>query len=225
MKEEKIKTAASKGRYEQTTIVGKMGDSVTIEIKNLPEDFSFAYTFFRNIGQECRLLKREIEKAQNRGDKVIATYLESALQFFKDHPVKKNFYVGGLSFSPVLDAIQTLAFQEELLFTTSVAGCIRDRIEREISLIHQEYEYCKEILDVSSNTENIDQAIIIIRKADTLEEAIEKLQSEMSLTAGAAECICAAPLPTITNKDLVIQKISSMEFLLSYLKHLQSLNI
>lgn len=97
----------------------------------------------------------------------MATYLESAIQFFKDHPVEKNYYVGGLSFSPVLDAIKTLAFEGKLLFTTSVAICVRDRIEREISLIHQEYEYCKEVLGVESYTENFDQVISIIREADT----------------------------------------------------------
>ena len=73
---------------ELITIVGKVGDSVTIEIKNRPEDFSFAYIFFRNTEQECRLIKKDIEKAD---DKVTAKYLKSALQFFYDHPVPKNF--------------------------------------------------------------------------------------------------------------------------------------
>lgn len=143
MKKEKNITEALTANSERTTIVGKKGDSVTIEIKDLHKDFSFAYTFFRNVEQECRLLKKEIEKAQNNGDRVMATYLESAHQFFYDHPVEKNFYVGGLSFSLALDAIKTLAFKGELIFTTSVARCIRDCIDREICLIHQEYEYCK----------------------------------------------------------------------------------
>lgn len=42
----KFEVADSKS--ELITIVGKVGVSVTIEIKNLPEDFSFAYTFFWN---------------------------------------------------------------------------------------------------------------------------------------------------------------------------------
>lgn len=222
MKEEKNITETPTANTERTTIVGKIGASVTIGIKNLPKDFSFAYTFFRNIKQECRLLKKEIEKARNNGDKVMATYLESALQFFNDHPVEKNYYVGGVRIPPVLDAIQTLAFKGELIFTTSVARCVRDCIEREICLIHQEYEYCKIFAGIIP--EKMDQVITIIRKADTLEEAIEKLQSEMSLTAGAAECFCAAPLSTITNKELVTQKVKSMKYLLTYLKHLKTIN-
>lgn len=207
---------------ELITIVGKMGDSVTMEINNLSKDFSFAYTFFRNIEQECRLLKKEIEKAQNNGDKVMATYLESALKFFNDHPVEKNFYVGGVSISPVLDAIQTLAFKGELIFSTSVALCVRDCIEKEICLIHQEYEYCKIFAGIIP--EKIDQVITIIRKADTMDDAIEKLQSEMSLTAGTAELLCATPLSTITDTELVMQKIKSIKYLLSYLKHLKTIN-
>lgn len=209
-------------KSELTSIVGKIGDTVTFEIKDLPKDFSFAYTFFRNIEQECRLLKKEIEKARNNGDKVMMTYLESALQFFNDHPVEKDYYVGGVSISPVLDAIQTLAFKGELIFTTSVARCVRDTIEREICLIHQEYEYCKIFAGIIP--EKIDQVITIIRRANTEEEAIEKLQSEMSLTVGAAECFCAAPLNTITNEELVTQKIKSIKYLLSYLKHLRTIN-
>ena len=220
MKEEKNITEAPTANLERTTIVGKIDDSVTIEINNLPKDFSFAYTFFRNIEQECRLLKKEIEKAQNNGDKDMASYLESALQFFYDHPVEKNYYVGGLSFSLVLDAIKTLAFRGKLLFTTSVAGCVRERIEREISLIRHEYWYCKEI--VSILPEKMDQVMTIIRKADTVDEAIEKLQSEMSLTAGAAECICNLPLSTIGDEDLLKQCKKSIKYLLSYLKHLKS---
>ena len=223
MKEEKNITEAPTTNSERTTIVGQIDDSITIEIKNLPKDFSFAYTFFRNIEQECRLLKKEIEKARNNGDKVMATYLESALQFFSDHPVEKNFYVGGVSIPRVLDAIQTLAFKGELIFTTSVARCVRDCIEREICLIHQEYEYCKIFAGIIP--EKIDQVISIIHSAKNEEEAIEKLQSEMSLTAGAAECICAAPLSTITDTELVTQKIMSMKLLLAYLKYLKTINI
>lgn len=223
MKEEKNPAEAPSANSEQTTTVGKLGDSVTIEIKNLPKDFSFAYTFFRNIEQECRLLKRETEKAQNNGNKVTAEYLESALQFFNEHPVPKNFYVGGISFSPVLDVIQTLAFDGELLFTTSVAQCVRGRIEEEIIDIHQEYEYCKAVLGIASSTNDLDKAIVIIRKASTWEEAVEKLQSEMSLSAGAAECLCTAPLNTITDTELLTQKIKSIKYLLTYLKHLKNI--
>lgn len=208
---------------KRTTIVGKEGDSVILEINNLPKDFSFAYTFFRSIEQECRLLKREIEKAFENNNKVRAAYLESAQQFFKEHPVPDNFYVGGVSNSPVLDVIQTLARDGELLFSTSVALGVRDRIEREIILIRQEYEYCKTFAGIIP--EKIEQVITIIRMANTEEEAIKNLQSEMSLTVGAAECICAAPLSTISNEGLVTQKIKSIKFLLSYLKHLQSINI
>lgn len=226
MKEEKIKTVAPKGEYERTTIVGKVGDSVKIKIIKLPEDFSFAYTFFRNIGQECRSLKREIEEAQNHGDKVMAAYFESALQFFKDHPVAKNFYVGGLSFSLVLDAIKTLACQGKLLFTTSVAGCVRERIDKEIIIIRQEYENCKEIESISP--EKIDQVKKIIHRActeGTIEKLHEKLQSEISLSAGAAECIYSNKfmLEIITDTDMVKLCTRSMKFLLTYLKHLKTL--
>ena len=209
-------------KSELTTIVGKIGDIVTLEIKDLPKDFSFAYTFFRNIEQECGLLKKEIEKARINGDKVMETYLESALQFFNDYPVEKNYYVGGVSITPVLDTIQTLAFKGELIFTTSVARCVRDCIEREIDAVHQEYEYCKIFAGIIPD--KIDQVISIIHKAKNEEKAIEKLQSEMSLTAGAAECFCDAPLSTITNKELVIQKVKSMKYLLTYLKHLKTIN-
>ena len=51
MKEEKNITEAPTTNSERTTIVGKIGDYVTMEIDNLPKDFSFAYTFFRNIEQ------------------------------------------------------------------------------------------------------------------------------------------------------------------------------
>lgn len=223
MKEEKIKTAASKGKYDRTTIVGKMGDTITIEIKKLHEDFSFAYTFFRNIGQECRLLKRDIEKAKKHGDKVMTAYFESALQFFKNHPVEKNFYLGGLSLSLVLDAIKTLAFHGKLLFTTSVAGCVRDRIDKEISIIRQEYENCKEIESILP--EKIDQVTKIIHRADTEDGTIEKLQSEISLSGGAAECIYSNKfmLEIITDTDMVKQCTRSMKFLLSYLKHLKTI--
>lgn len=209
-------------KSELTTIVGKIGDTVTLEIKDLPKDFSFAYTFFRNIEQECRLLKKEIEKARNNGDKVIATYLESALQFFNDHPVEKNFYAGGVSISPVLDAIQTLAFKGELIFTTSVARCVRDRIDIEIDVIHQEYECCKTLSGIIPD--KIDQVISIIRNAKNEEEAIEKLQSEMSLSACEAECLCSITLSTLTDRDLITQKVKSIKYLLSYLKHLRTIN-
>ena len=229
MKEEKnteFKTVASKGRFDRTTtIVGKIGDTVTLEIKNLPKDFSFAYTFFRNIELECRLLKKEIEKARNNGDKVMATYLESALQFFNDHPVEKYYYVGGVSIPPVLDAIQTLAFKGKLIFTTSVARCVRDCIEREIEAVHQEYEYCKIFAGIIPD--KIDQVISIIHNANNEVELIETLQSELSLTAGAAECLRAAPLVAISDielTELVMHKITSIKYLLSYLKHLKTIN-
>lgn len=226
MKEEKIKTVVSKGRYDRITIVGKKGDTITIEIKKLPEDFSFAYTFFRNIEQECRLLKREIEKAQNHGDKGMATYFESALQFFKDHPVEKNFYVGGLSLSLVLDALKTLAFHGKLLFTTSVAGCVRERVDKEISIIRQVYGYCKEVESILP--EKIDKVTKIIHRGGTEEGTIEKLQLEISLSAGAAECIYSLRfmLDFITDTDftdLVIHYTESLKFLLSYLKHLKTI--
>ena len=207
---------------ELITIVGKVGDSVTIEIKNLPKDFSFAYTFFRNTEQECRLIKKEIEKAEETDDKATAEYLKSALQFFYDHPVPKNFYVGGVSFSPMLDAIQTLSYQGELFFTTPVALRIRDRFDIEIEAIHKEYKYCKAIARI---IHKIDQVITIIRRSETEEEAIETLQSELSLTVGEAECLCSAPLSTITDTELVMQKIKSMKLLLAYLKHLKTINI
>lgn len=206
---------------ELITIVGKVGDSVTIEIKNLPKDFSFAYTFFRNIEQECRLIKKEIENAEKTYDKVTAEYLKSALQFFYDHPVPKNFYVGGVSFSPILDAIQTLSYQGKLFFTTPVALCVRDRFDIEIDAIHKEYECCKAIARI---IHKIDQVITIIRRSDTEEKAIDTLQSEFSLTVGEAECLCAAPLSTITDTELVMQKIKSMKLLLAYLKHLKTIN-
>lgn len=210
-------------KAKRTTIVGKEGDSVTIEIRNLPKRFSFAYTFFRNIEEECRLLNKELEKAQNNGNKNTAEYLESAKLFFKEHPVPKNFYVGGISFSPVLDVIKTLAFDGDLLFTISVAQCVKNRIEEEIISIHQEYEYCKAVLDIASSTDNIDKAIVIIREASSQEEAVEKLQSEMSLSSGVAECLCGVTLSTLTDKDLLSQKVKSMKFLLAYLKHLKTI--
>ena len=206
---------------ELITIVGKVGDSVTIEIKNLPEDFSFAYTFFRNTEQECRLIKKEIGKAEKTDDKVTAEYLKSALQFFYDHPVPKNSYVGGVSFSPMLDAIQTLSYQGELFFTTPVALCVRNRFDIEIDAIHKEYKYCNAIARI---IHKIDQVITIIRRADNENEAIETLQSELSLTVGEAECLCAARLDTIADKELVTQKIKSMKLLLAYLKHLKTIN-
>lgn len=222
----KVKMNKSEGtpvKSDLTTIVGKEGDSVTIEIRNLPKGFSFAYTFFRNIEQECRLLNKELEKAQNNGDKINVEYLKSAQQFFKEHHVPENFYVGGISFYPVLDVIQTLALEGELLFTTSVAQCIKNRIEEEILAIHQEYENCKMFADIIPD--NIDRIITIIRSADNEEEAIEELQSEMSLTSDTAECLCTAPLYIISDKELVMQKIKSMKFLLSYLKHLKTINV
>lgn len=57
-------------KSEMTSVVGKVGDSVTIEIQTLPDDFSFAYTFFRNYRQELDLLKKEIQKARNTEDKI-----------------------------------------------------------------------------------------------------------------------------------------------------------
>ena len=210
-------------KAQRTTIVGKEGESVTLEIRNLPNRFSFAYTFFRDIEQECRLLNKELEKAQNNGNKITAEYLESAKLFFKEHPVPKNFYVGGISFSPVLDVIKTLAFDGDLLFTISVAQCVKNRIEEEVISIHQEYEYCKAVLDIASSTDNIDKAIVIIREASSQEEAVEKLQSEMSLSSGAAECLCGVTLSTLTDKDLLSQKVKSMKFLLAYLKHLKTI--
>lgn len=222
MKEEKNITEAPTTNSERTTIVGKIDDSITIEIKNLPKDFSFAYTFFRNIEQECRLLKKEIEKARNNGNKVMATYLESALQFFNDHPVEKNYYVGDFSISPVLDAIHILAFEGELIFTTSVARCVRDRIDIEIGIIHQEYEYCKTLSGIIPD--KIDQVKSIIDNANNEEEAIEKLQSEMSLSACEAECLFSITLSSLADRDLITQKVKSIKYLLSYLKHLRTIN-
>lgn len=208
-------------KLEPTTIVGKAGNSVSIELRNLPKDFSFAYIFFRNTEQECRLIKKEIGNAEKTDDKVTAEYLKSALQFFYDHPVPKNFYVGGVSFSPMLDAIQTLSYQGELFFTTPVALCVRDRFDIEIDAIHKEYTYCKAIARI---IHKIDQVITIIRGADNENEAIETLQSEFSLTVGEAECLYATPLSTITDTELVMQKIKSMNLLLTYLKHLKTIN-
>lgn len=79
MKEEKNIIDAPSPNSGLTAIVGNVDDSVTIEIKIHPEGFSFAYTFFRNTEQECRLIKKEIEKAEKTDDKVTAEYLKSAL--------------------------------------------------------------------------------------------------------------------------------------------------
>lgn len=209
-------------KLEPTIIVSKTGNSISMELRNLPKSFSFAYTFFRNIEQECRLLKIEIEKAQKNGDKVTAAYLEAAKLFLNEHMAPKNFYVGGISVSHVLAAIQTLTIYGKVLFKDSVALCVRDRIEREINAIQQEYEYC--IMLARIIPDKVEQVITIISRADTEEEAIEKLQLELSLTVGEAECLCAARLDAITDKELVTQKIKSMKFLLAYLKHLKAIN-
>lgn len=209
-------------KAERMTIVGKEGDSVTIEIRNLPKRFSFAYAFFRNIEQEHRLLNKELENAHKNGNKATSEYLESAQQFFKEHPVPDNFYAGGVSNSPVLDVIQTLAFEGELLFTTSVAKCVKNRIDIEIDAIHQEYECCKALSSIIPD--KVDQVITIMREAKNEEETVEKLQSEMSLSSGAAECLRGVTLSTLTDKDLLSQKVKSMKFLLAYLKYLKTIN-
>lgn len=209
--------------FERTTIVGKEGDSVTIEIKNLHKGFSFAYAFFRNIEQECRLLKREIEKAQSLRDKITIAYLKAAQLFLIEHPAPEKFYIGGISFPPILEVLHTLSFKGQLIFSNSVALCVKNRIDDEINVIRQEYENCKMFANIISD--NIDKIITIIRSADNEEEAIEELQSEMSLTADTAECLCTAPLHIISDKELMMQKIKSMKFLLSYLKHLKTINV
>lgn len=166
-------------------------------------------------------MNKELDNAHKNGNKATSEYLESAQQFFKEHPVPDNFYAGGVSNSPVLDVIQTLAFEGELLFTTSVAKCVKNRIDIEIDAIHQEYECCKALSSIIPD--KVDQVITIIRKAKNEEELVEKLQSEMSLSSGAAECLCGVTLSTLTDKDLLSQKVKSMKFLLAYLKHLKTI--
>lgn len=122
----------------------------------------------------------------------------------------------------MLDTIQTLSYQGKLFFTTPVALCVRYRIDIEIEAIHQEYECCNAIARI---IHKIDQVIMIIRRTDNENEAINTLQSEFSLTVGEAECLCSAPLSTITDTELVMQKIKSMKLLLAYLKHLKTINI
>lgn len=129
--------------------------------------------------------------------------------------------MGGVSFSPILDAIQTLSYQGKLFFTAPVALCVRDRFDIEIDAIHKEYKYCNAIACI---IHKIDQVITIIRRSDTEEEAIKTLQSELSMTVGEAEYLCAAPLSTITDTELVKQKIKSMKLLLAYFKHLKTIN-
>lgn len=166
-------------------------------------------------------MNKELDNAHKNGNKATSEYLESAQQFFKEHPVPDNFYADGVSNSPVLDVIQTLAFEGELLFTTSVAKCVKNRIDIEIDAIHQEYECCKALSSIIPD--KVDQVITIIRKAKNEEELVEKLQSEMSLSSGAAECLCGVTLSTLTDKDLLSQKVKSMKFLLAYLKHLKTI--
>lgn len=223
MKEKKNKTEELPVRPELTTIVGKKGDSVIIEVRNLPKDFSFAYILFRNVEQECCLLKSDIEKAQTIGDINTVAYLEAAQLFLNGHPVPRKYYLGGIRIPPILDVIRTLAFNGQLLSTNSVALCVKNRIDDEIKIIRQEYEYCKMLSSIMPH--KIEQVITIIRRANTEEDAVEKLQSELSLTVGEAECLCTASLSTITDTELVAQKMKSMNLLLAYLQYLKTINL
>ena len=161
------------------------------------------------------------DNTTNNGDDVTANYLLSAQKFLLDSKYSDIEYVGGCSISPVLDAIQTLAYSGELIFSNSVAYSLKDRIEEEFAAINQEYEYCKLVYHISDSYELFDQLILIIRNSESESEAIDKLQSEMTLNADEAEFIQNLSISALSDKELISEKEKSMYFLLTYMKYLK----
>lgn len=205
------------------TVITKVKNSIIFAIQNMPDDFSFAYTFFRNYRQELDLLKKEIQKARNTEDKINVVYLESAQKYIEGCMQNQVAYVGGCSIPPVLDAIQTLAYRGTLLFSHSVAYYVKNRIEEEVAVIRKECEYCKLADKITSSSETFEQLITIIRDANCETDAIDMLQSEMSLRADEAEFMLKVSMSTLSDRELILGKTISMLNLLGYLTYLKTI--
>ena len=72
-----------------------------------------------------------------------------------------------------------------------------------------------------ANWYTIFQLILIIRNSESESEAIDKLQSEMTLNADEAEFIQNLSISALSDKELISEKEKSMYFLLTYMKYLK----
>ena len=212
------------------TIVEKELNRLSLEITDLPKDFSYTYACYRGVEEEVELLRNDIENAKANDDKSLLAYLQLALNYNKGLDPNAKFglkpdtkFTGGFRNSPIFDIIHKLEYSGETACKNSVAYCVKGVLDSEIKFMKKTLRLFNTTLKLQAY--HLDEIVVILREAKTPDEAVDSLMTDLHIKKREAEFIAKEmTLRYLCNPRLGLDERASVEGILSYLEYLKSID-